>query len=396
LFSGGFYSLAKGTSADFLEIILLGLEEMSLEVEVFMQQQANWKLREGFKIEKIVSGLSLPVNLAFVPNPRKEKESPLFYVTELYGRIKVVTNEFKVLVFADNLLNYQPDFKIPGTGESGVIGIAVHESGDVFASMLYKDGEAFKNKVVRFSTKDGLKAEKAETILDGILSINAAHQVQALTIHDGKLYVNVGDGMINPDVAQDEDDLRGKILRLNLDGSIPSDNPNPKSYVYAKGLRNPFGAAWRKSDDQLYISDNGPAVDDRIAKILPGENYGWPHSMRKSSLFVWWYTEAPTAIDFAESQFGERHKDHLFVALFGYAYAEGKAQKGKKIVELYIDTHDNVKYLNDFVRYVGQGPASVCGLAFGPDGLYFTDLHGEAGFKKGERSDGNVWKITKT
>jgi glucose/arabinose dehydrogenase len=361
-----------------------------------MVVRANWKLKEGFKVEKIVSGLSLPVNLAFVPGPSKAKGSPLFYVTELYGKIKVVTNEFKVSVFADNLLNYQPDFMIPGTGESGVIGIAPHDNGNVFASMLYKDGNTFKNKVVKFTAKDGLKAEKTDTIIDNIPSISAAHQVQALTIHDEKLYVNVGDGMINPEVAQDDNDLRGKILRLNLDGSIPSDNPNPKSYVYAKGLRNPFGAAWRKSDNHLYISDNGPAVDDRIAKILPGENYGWPASMRKNSLFVWWYTEAPTAMDFAENQFGPEYKDRLFVALFGYAYAEGKAEKGKKIVEFVIDEHDNVTYLNDFVKYTGDGPASACGVAFGSDGLYFTDLHGERGFKKGEKSGGNIWRITKT
>jgi len=360
-----------------------------------MLKKSNWEIPKGFKIEKVASGLSLPVNLAFVPNPKQMKFAPLIYVTELYGSIKVITQELKVFTFADNLLNYDPDFSIPGTGESGVIGIVVHENGDVFASMLYKEDNAFKNKVVKFTTKDGLKAEKAETIIENIPSINAAHQVQALTIHDEKLYVNVGDGMINPDVAQDDNDLRGKILRMNLDGSIPSDNPNPQSLIYAKGLRNPFGATWRKSDNHLYISDNGPAVDDRIAKIIPGENYGWPHSMRTNSIFVWWYTQAPTAIDFAQNQFGEKYKDHLFVALFGHAYYEGKGEKGKKIVEVVIDDRDNVTYLNDFVRYIGQGPASVCGLAFGPDGLYFTDLHGESGFKKGEKSGGNIWKITK-
>ena len=360
-----------------------------------MSRQMNWQIREGFKIEKVVSGLSLPVNLAFVPRPKPQKTAPLFYVTELYGQIKVVTREFKVFTFAERLLNYEPDYMIPGTGESGVIGIAVHEKGDVFASMIYKEGKSFKNKVVRFTTKDGLKADTAKTIIDNIPSTNSAHQIQALTIHDGKLYVNVGDGMINPDAAQDDKDLRGKILRMNLDGSIPADNPNPKSYIYAKGLRNPFGAAWRKSDHHLYISDNGPAVDDRIAKIVPGENYGWPHSMRTNSIFVWWYTEAPTAMDFAGEQFGHQYRDHLFVALFGSSYLEGKAEKGKKIVELVIDRHDNVTYLNEFVRYVGPGPASVCGLAFGADGLYFTDLYGEVGFKKGEKSGGNIWRITK-
>ncbi|MDH5406737.1 MAG: glucose dehydrogenase, partial [Candidatus Aminicenantes bacterium] len=130
-----------------------------------MPLKMSWRIREGFKVEKVVSGLSLPVNLAFVPKPKPEKTAPLFYVTELYGRIKVVTNEFKVFTFADDLLNYEPDYKIPGTGESGVIGIVVHGKGDVFASMIYKDGKSFKNKVVRFTTSDGLNADRAETII---------------------------------------------------------------------------------------------------------------------------------------------------------------------------------------------------------------------------------------
>jgi glucose/arabinose dehydrogenase len=361
-----------------------------------MAEQLSWELREGFVITKVAGGFFLPVNLAFVPNPKEEESSPLFYVTELYGRIKVITRDLEVFTFAEDLLNYDPDYMMPGTGESGVIGIAVHETGDVYASMLYREDGRFKNKVVKFSSKGGLKAEKAETIIDGIPSINAAHQVQALTINKKKLYVNVGDGMIDPNAAQDDSDLRGKILRMNLDGSLPSDNPDPQSYVYAKGLRNPFGASWRKSDNHLYISDNGPAVDDRIAKILPGENYGWPQSMRTNSIFFWWYTQAPAALDFSGGQFGPEFKDHLFVALFGQAYHEGRADKGKKIIEMIIDERDNVTYVNDFVRYTGKGPASVCGLAFGPDGLYFTDLHGEVGFKKEKKSGGNVWKITKT
>ena len=361
-----------------------------------MSLHGEWKVQKGFRVEKVVSGLSLPVNLVFVPDPKPEKTAPLFYVTELYGKIKVITNGFKVHTFAENLLDYEPDYQMPGTGESGVIGIAVDESGDVFASMLYKDGESFKNKVVKFTAKDGLRAKNSETVLDGIPSVNAAHQIQALTIREGKLFVNIGDGMIDPGVAQDDNDLRGKILRLNLDGSIPPDNPNPESYVYAKGLRNPFGAAWRESDNRLYISDNGPAVDDRIAKILPGENYGWPNSMRTNSLFVWWFTEAPTAIDFAGDQFGPEHKDHLFVGLFGGAYVEGEVEKGKKIVEMAVNNRDNVTYLDEFLKYTGKGPASVCGLAFGPDGLYFTDLHGEIGFKKDKESGGNVWRIAKT
>ena len=358
-------------------------------------EKGSWLVREGFTIEQVVAGLELPVNIAFVSRPKKEKGSPLFYVTELYGSIKVVTKEYEVKTFADGLLNYEPDFTMPGTGESGVIGLAVDKKGDVYASMLYADGEKYKNKVVKYTSWDGMTMDKEEVLIDGIPSINAAHQVQALTIREDKLYVNVGDGMIDPEVAQDEKDLRGKILRMNLDGSIPKDNPDPKSHVYAKGFRNPFGAAWNKETDSLYISNNGPAFDDRMARVLPGEDYGWPQSMRKNSIFVWWYTEAPAAMDFAGSQFGADYKNHLFVALFGSAYADGETRKGKKIVEMVVDDRDNITYLADFVRYAGEGPASCCGLAFGPGGMYFTDLHGEVGFKNDPKATGNIWKVKK-
>ncbi len=112
------------------------------------------------------------------------------------------------------------------------------------------------------------------------------------------------------------------VLKMNLDGSILVDNPNPKSYIFVEDLRNPFGSAWRPSDDLLYVSDNGPAVDDRIAKILPGENSGWPRSMRTNSMFIWWYTQGPTGIVIAANQFGSQHEDDLF----GQAYFEGSSR----------------------------------------------------------------------
>ena len=66
-------------------------EGMWVEGEVFMPEQENRKLRQGFKVEKVVSGLSLPVNLAFVRNPKKTWGVPLFSATEFCGAIGVVT-----------------------------------------------------------------------------------------------------------------------------------------------------------------------------------------------------------------------------------------------------------------------------------------------------------------
>jgi len=238
--------------------------------------------------------------------------------------------------------------------------------------------------------------DSMETILDGIHSTKAAHQIQAVTIgSDSKLYVNVGEGMVKPEVAQYDNDLRGKILRLNLDGSVPEDNPNPDSPIFAKGLRNPFGATWRKSDESLYITDNGPAYDDRIAKVEPGKNYGWPESMRSNSLFWWQYTHGVTAFAFMQNkEFTFEYNYELFVALFGASYQKGRSIKGKKIVKIKINEDcSGVKSLDDFIVYTGKGPASPCGLVFGPGGLYFTDLHGEKD-GKADIPSGNIFKVS--
>ncbi|MBS3820066.1 PQQ-dependent sugar dehydrogenase, partial [bacterium] len=233
----------------------------------------NWWVYPGFDLELVATGLDLPVNIAFLPNPKKERKSPLFYVTELYGQVKAVANDGTVFSYAEGLLNYKPTPEIPGHGESGLTGICVDPpTGDLFLSMLYKEQGQTKGKVVRTSSKDDLKMHSIKVVIDDIPSTTRAHQIQAVTIgFDRKLYVNVADGG-EWKKAQDDQDLRGKVLRMEKDGSIPWDNPNPDSYVYAKGFRNPFGASWRDSDQCLYIAGNGPDVDDRIAKVEPLQN----------------------------------------------------------------------------------------------------------------------------
>jgi len=360
-----------------------------------MGSQESWWAFPGFEIEVVATGLDLPVNLAFVPNPSQDPKAPLLYVTELYGQIKVITNDWTVQTYASNLLNYPPDHKFPGSGESGVIGICVEpKTNDLFISMLYTDNGEIKGKVVRTSSSDGLRIGSVKTIIDNIPSTTKAHQIQAVSIgFDGKLYVNVGDGG-EYEMAQVDDDLRGKILRTNLDGTIPDDNPDPKSYVYAKGLRNPFGAAWRKSDRSLYVSINGPDRDDVIAKVKPGNNHGWPQTMRENAIFWWEYTQAPTALDFMQDgQFSDEFHDDLFVALFGNSYMKGRDIKGKKIVKMKLNPDGSgVTAYDEFVTYIGNGAAAPCGLAFGPGGLYFSDLHGESDGLAGAPG-GNIYRV---
>lgn len=114
---------------------------------------------------------------------------------------------------------------------------------------------------------------------------------------DGTLFYAIGDQGNNqfnraclPNLAQvlpaaeeieasDWSNYPGKILRLNLDGSIPEDNPiinGVQSHIYSYGHRNVQGLAF-SPEGQLYASEHGPKSDDEINLILPGKNYGWPH-----------------------------------------------------------------------------------------------------------------------
>lgn len=114
---------------------------------------------------------------------------------------------------------------------------------------------------------------------------------------DGKLYYTIGDQGANqfknackpiraqdlPTAdavrARDWQTYRGKILRLNRDGSIPPDNPvidGVRSHIYSYGHRNPQGIVFGP-DERLYSVEHGPKTDDELNVIRPGRNYGWPH-----------------------------------------------------------------------------------------------------------------------
>jgi glucose/arabinose dehydrogenase len=362
-------------------------------------------LQPGYVIDEIAGGLQLPLNIAFVPNPGSAPHAPLAYVTELYGTIKVVRRDGSVGDYATGLLNFNPTGDFPGSGEQGVTGIVVDPaSGDVFASMLYDsdvgpvDGPHYP-RVVRFhSTDGGQTASTRTTILNMTGETQASsHQVSNLSIGpDGKLYVHMGDGF-DPSKSQDLNSLRGKILRVNLDGTPPADNPlydglplTARDYIYAYGFRNPFGGAWRASNGAHYEVENGPKVD-RLARVDPGFNYGYDGtdpSMETGALYNWAPSHAPVNIafiqpeTFAGSGFPLSQMDHAFVTESGPTWASGPQELGKRIVEFDPDpgTGEIGGHPHDLVEYTGTGKATAAGLAAGPNGLYFTELYKDLGY----------------
>jgi len=170
---------------------------------------------------------------------------------------------------------------IASIGEGGLLGFVLapdyEESKAAFVYHTYEQDGAVKNRLVRLKEHETSWKETA-SLLEDIPGSNVHNGGRIAIGPDGFLYVTTGDAG-NGELAQDPENLAGKILRISLDGSVPSDNPMPDSYVYSFGHRNAQGLDWN-SDGELYSSEHGPSGTpgghDEINKIAAGRNYGWP------------------------------------------------------------------------------------------------------------------------
>ncbi len=194
------------------------------------------------------------------------------YVTERSGAVRVIENG---ILNPDPLITFDPPFI--AQGEGGLLGIALDpdfsQNHYLYVMHTYTEDNQTYNRVVRLLEEDN-KASIDLVIIDNIPG-GVIHNGGRIKIGpDGKLYITTGDA-IDSSSAQDPTSLSGKILRLELDGSIPSDNPIPNSPVYSLGFKNPQGLAWN-AQNTLYASEHGPTGYDEINIIQPGGNYGWP------------------------------------------------------------------------------------------------------------------------
>ena len=371
-----------------------------------------WEIRQpGYVVEQFAAGFQLPVNIAFVPNPGSDPTDVFFYVTELYGQIMAVTRNGTVGVYASNLLNYPPTGVFPGSGESGVAGICVEPvTGDLFVTMLYAvtsgNPSALRPQVVRMHSNDGGRtlAVGGQTTLVTFPNEpqGQSHQISNITIGpDNKLYVHMGDGF-DQTKGQDLTSARGKILRLNFDGTSPTNNPfynaadglTPRDQVWLYGIRNPFGGGWRASDQKHFTIENGPS-NDRISMGVAGRNYLYDGSDASMNNFnalaissapltaIWYPAHGPVNICFTQtatfsgSGFPPAKMDHGFVTESGPTYAQGAQSLGKRISEFVFAANTGALVTGPvpLVEYTGSGFASCVGIAAGPDGLYFSELY---------------------
>ena len=221
-----------------------------------------------FTETQIVTGLSRPVALAFTPDGR------LLIAEQYSGLIRVYANGS---LLPTPYATVSPVYT--GDNESGVLGLCVHPN---FASngfvYVFVTRSSTVQQIVRYTTT-GNTGGSPTLMVDNIPTAGVNHNGGGIAFGpDGYLYAVVGENAVQAD-AQVAASWRGKVLRFDVStvpASVPASNPSPSSAVYSTGHRHPFRLAWRPATGSLYVSENGPGVDDEINVISPGANYGWP------------------------------------------------------------------------------------------------------------------------
>jgi glucose/arabinose dehydrogenase len=245
---------------------------------------------ESFVIrtEKIVSGLARPVFLTAPPGDTTR----LFIVEQHTAQVKIVKGR---TVLATPFLNI--DNVVIDTGsERGLLGLAFHPlyetNGYFYVNYTNNDGDTV---IARFSVSDNPdRADPNSSVV--VLTIpqpfaNHNGGMLAFGPNDGYLYIGMGDGGSAGDPgnrAQDDGELLGKMLRIDVDGplpyGIPPDNPpfgegDPPNEIWAKGFRNPWRFSFDRGNGDLFMADVGQntyeEIDFQPATSTGGENYGW-------------------------------------------------------------------------------------------------------------------------
>lgn len=372
----------------------------------------QWEVRRGLDVELVAEGLDYPVNLAFVPEPGPDPDSPVFFVNEMHGRIRYVGRDGKLHTFAEDLLDLEPVLGIHKSDETGLTGLAiVPGTEDLLVCTSRDDPESglLINAILRlYAEPGGKRVDRVETLLELNEYTSPSNQIQqAVFGPDEKLYVSVGDAE-NHLLSLDLNRFGGKILRMELDGSACEDNPfydefapdAPRSYVYAYGCRNVFDLEFSPETGRLYASDNGKDID-RFFEVIRGASYGWdgnPESIRINSLYCWGPNGNPAPVGLTilrSGALGEGTAGRAYLATYGPP-AELGPNAGKSILEFVIDPTTGILegVPEPILRYVGETRGNVLGLAEGPDGLYFTDFFGES--RGIDEARGRIYKVVRS
>jgi aldose sugar dehydrogenase len=227
------------------------------------------------RVSVVTKGLSHPWAIAFLPGGE-------MLITERGGRLRVVR---------DAVLDPKPISGLPQVrtdGNGGLMDVVLHprftENRLVYLTYTKPVGNGMgAPALARGRLEAAALVDVRDLLVPDTYAGNSGLNGRVVFGRDGKVYMSTGGRSQNDidNVAQNPMSLRGKVLRLNEDGSVPPDNPfvgraGYRPEIYSLGHRNTLGLIVHPQTGMLWQHENGPNGGDEINIILPGRDYGWP------------------------------------------------------------------------------------------------------------------------
>ncbi len=332
----------------------------------------------NYSYETVVDGIDIPWGMAFISKSD-------FLATEISGTLYRVVNGEKTIVGG------LPEVYVRGQG--GLLDVALHPD-HINNNIIYitisanTEGDSEGGNTALYTAiLDGTSLKDVKLLYKATPNTKKGQHWGSRIVFDqeGHLYFGVGDRGnrdVNPqDVSRDG----GKIYRLNLDGSIPKDNPfvgeeNTKEAIFSYGHRNPQGMVTHPKTGEIWEHEHGPKGGDEINIIKPGVNFGWPTityginysgtpitdktSMPKMAqpFYYWIPSIGPSGMAFSSSGVYPDWTDNLFVGSLKFEYLERLVIENNKIVK-------REKILDKIGR--------VRNVVEGPDGYLYVGVEGK-------------------
>ena len=323
------------------------------ENEALISEKDGDLIRVNLSTKKIIKIKNFPADLAKEITINSSRYESGIYPKSLDGR----TGSFNMGIF-DVVLD--PNFKL---------------NNFVYVSYAAQKKDTFTTKVIRAVLKaDSLKDVKTIFVADPFTP-GAWHFGGGMTFgKDGKLYITIGERLFNEinepplPIAQDLKDKRGKIHRINPDGTIPDDNPDfgegTIRSMYAVGIRAAQGLTVEPCTGKIWFSEHGTNQGDEINLLKAGANYGWavkttgtyrysdykppelPYRVFTDPVWYWLQTVAPTGLTFyTDGEFPEWKNDLLVSGLSRGSFwrFEIEGETVKSVEELFVDDRERLR-----------------------------------------------------
>jgi glucose/arabinose dehydrogenase len=347
--------------------------------------ETSAQTRSSFKVETVIPNLQVVWSIVWAPDGR-------MIFTERAGRVRVYEN---------GKLRPEPLFTVPDVeskGESGLMSVALHpqfaSNHWLYLSYAYNSGGQAV-RVVRYrETPTGFTDRKV--IIENIPAAQFHAGCRLRFGPDGKLYITTGDAT-DRELAQKLDSIAGKILRLNDDGTVPSDNPfvgqqNARPEIWAYGSRNSQGIDFQPGTNLLWETEHGPSGfdgpggGDEVNIIERGKNYGWPvihHRETRAGMEspVLEYTPACAP---ASGMFYRGSVFPLFKGNFFFA-----CLRGERIIRVAVNGRAVVSQENLLEGKYGR----IRDIAEGPDGLIYFSTSNRDGRGQAAADDDRILRL---